>query len=187
MFFCVTRNGRANGKFVAEQEAFLVLFSCFPRHYCLKFCRTRIPSRRSKIDLRDNQSDCSIRTTKPYNPIISLHTNYEAVQANHIVPYGLRSRIIQSDSSIRTTKPYKPINLFLTDYKAVQANQIVPYGLRIRTKPIISLQIAWTVTGKKFRKYQVTCMIIDRPSDETKRSFRKDQVIHKIGRSDPQS
>ena len=118
-FVCVTRNGRANGKFVAEQDAFRVLFSCCPRHYCLKFRRTRSPSRRSKTDLRDNQPDRSIRTTKPYKPIRSFHTDYEAVQANQIVPYVLRSRTSQSDCSIRTTKPYKPTILFHTDYGAV--------------------------------------------------------------------
>ena len=44
-------------------------------------------------------------------------------------------------------------------------------------KPIRLLQIARTVIGQKFRKDQVTRMITDRTSDETRRSFRKDQVI----------
>ena len=75
---------------------------------------------------RTSQSDCSIRTTKPFKPIRLFHTDYKAVQANQIVPYGLRNRTRQSDCSMRTTKTYKPIRLFLTDYKYVQANQIAP-------------------------------------------------------------
>ena len=123
-----------NGKFVAEQDAFSVSFSCCAFHYCLKFRRTRSWSRRLKTDLRDNQSDRSFRTSKPYQPIRSFLTDYEAVQANHIV-------------YLRTTKPCTPIRLFLTDYEAVQANQIVPYRLWSRTSQ--SYCSLWTTNPYK--------------------------------------
>ena len=103
------------------------------------------------IKVRTSQSDRSIRTQVPYKPIRSFHTDSSFVQANQIIPYGLKFRTSQSDRSIRTQVPYKPIRSFHTDSSSVQANQI-----------------ARTVTGQNFRKDQVTRMITDRTSDETR-------------------
>ena len=94
----------------------------FPHNYCLN-----IRSEQNKKFIEALEDRC------PGQPIRSLNTDYEAVQANWIAPSGHRIRTSQSYPSLRTTKSYKPIISFLTDYEAIQANQIVPYGLRSRT------------------------------------------------------
>ena len=121
------RNIRANGKIVAEQDVFHVLFSCFPRHYCLKYVEQEVHrGARRQISETTNQV---VRTTKPYQPIGSLLQDSEAVQANRIAPFrtakpykpigsllsGQRSRTSQLDRSFRRAKPYKPIGSLLCD------------------------------------------------------------------------
>ena len=105
-------------------------------------------------------------------PIRLFHTDSKAVHANHIVPYGLKSRTSQSDSSIRTQKSYKPIRSFHTDYKAVQANQIAPFcsdGHRPEFQKISShshdpRSHEWQ-NQKKFQKGSSHRTIPDRTSD----------------------
>ena len=54
-FVCVARNGRANGKIVAEQDDSRIVCFVF-RELLSEVCRARSPSRRSKTDLRDDES-----------------------------------------------------------------------------------------------------------------------------------
>ena len=107
----------------------------------------------------------------PYG-LLSIQANHivpyglRSVQANQIVPYGLKSRTSRSYCSIRSQNPYKPIRSFYTDSKTVQANQI-----------------ARTFNGKNFRKDQGTRIIINRVSDKTRRSFRKESSTRSDGQT----
>ena len=96
------------------------------------FVGQEVHRRRSKTDIRDNQSDLSFNDLEatPSNEIVPYRLL--SVQANQIVPYGLLS--VQANQIV----PYGLLSVQANQIVpygliSVQVNQIVPYGLKSRT------------------------------------------------------
>ena len=104
-----TRNGRANGQIVAEQEAFRAIACIVYAQLLSESRRTRRPSRRSETDLRDDESDRPVRTTSSHQQIRSTRSDNKFVPANQIDPFGQQVSTSESDRPLRTTSSNQQI------------------------------------------------------------------------------
>ena len=101
-FVCVGRNGMATAISSQNKMHFAYHFLVVRDTDVWTFVGQEVQRRRSKTDLRDNQSDRSFQYL-------------EAALSNQIVPYGILS--VQANQIV----PYR--------LRFVQPNKIVPYGL----------------------------------------------------------